>query len=120
MSKKVVYLSGPITGMDENNYKAFAHCQEKIEAMGFQVLNPHEICQFIDPKLYETEEDFWQACMRECCSKLPYAHHIVTLEGWENSRGAKKEVAIARELGFIEVHHIITFLKAKNDTTDIG
>lgn len=113
---EVVYLSGPISNMPGDNFKEFALAQEKIEAMGFKVLNPHEICRFIDPGLYDSTEAHWEACMRECCAKLPYAHHLVTLQGWEISKGAKKEVAIARELGFIKVHHIITFLNSKNAT----
>ena len=112
--KQIVYLSGPITDLPENNFSAFAHAQEKIEAMGYVVLNPHEICRFIDPALYETKELHWEACMRECCANLPYAHCVVTLEGWEKSKGARKEVAIARELGFIPVHFILTFLNPNN------
>lgn len=112
--KKTVYISGPITEIPGNNFREFALAQERIEAMGFIVLNPHEICRFIDPKLYETPELYWEACMRECCAKLPYAHCVVTLQGWENSKGAMKEVAIARTLGFIPVHYIMTFLKSNN------
>lgn len=111
MSKKTIYISGPITGMPDNNFKEFAIAQECIEAMGYHVLNPHEICQFIDPKLYENAELFWEACMRECLSKMMYAHKIVTLKNWENSKGACIEVDVARQTGFIEIESIITFLK---------
>ncbi|MCK6650823.1 MAG: DUF4406 domain-containing protein [Bacteroidia bacterium] len=114
MSKKVVYISGPITNVEGGNYQEFALAQEKIEAFGYHVLYPHEICQFIDPKQYETPEAYWEACMRECLSKLPYAHILVTLVGWENSKGARKEVNIARETGFISVHTILTFFSENN------
>lgn len=110
MSKTIIYISGPITGVHDGNYKEFALAQEKLEALGYEVLNPHEICRFIDPKQYEDTEAYWQACMRECMAHLPYAHKLVTLEGWENSRGAKIEVATARLLGFIPVETILTFI----------
>lgn len=115
MSKKVIYISGPITKVVGGNFKEFALAQEKLEALGYSVLNPHEICRFIDPAFYETPEAYWEACMRECLAKLPYAHIVVTLKDWEQSKGALKEVTIARETGFIEVHPIITFLSKHND-----
>ncbi len=115
MKKKTVYISGPISDIAEGNYREFALMQEKIEAMGYTVLNPHEICRFIDPSLYATKDEHWEACMRECLAKLPYAHILVTLKDWELSKGASIEVSIARQTGFIEVHHYITFLNPKND-----
>ncbi len=108
--KKVIYLSGPITGYKSTSFQEFAHMQEKIEAMGFRVLNPHELCRFINPSDYLKPELYWEACMRVCLASLPYAHVVVTLKDWELSKGAKKEVAIARETGFIEVVHFVTFL----------
>lgn len=110
MGQKVVYISGPISKIVGGNFEQFAHAQEKIEALGYKVVNPHEVCRFIDPKLYKTPELHWEACMRECLAHLPYAHILVTLTDWEQSKGAVKEVNIARETGFIEVHPILTFL----------
>jgi hypothetical protein len=117
MAKQTVYISGPISKIAGGNFQQFALAQEQIEALGYNVLNPHEICRFIDPKLYQTDEEHREACMRECLAKLPYAHIVVTLKGWEYSKDARKEVNIARETGFIHVHPIITFLKEK---TDVG
>lgn len=114
---EIVYLSGPISDIANGNFKEFATAQEKIEALGYRVMNPHEICRFIDPKLYETKQAYWEACMRACLQQLPLANKLVTLKDWELSKGAKIEVAIARETGFIEVHHIMTFLNIKANAT---
>jgi len=112
--KKTVYLSGPISDIEGGNYTAFAKMQEDIEALGYNVLNPHEICQHIDPSLYTSPEEHWEACMRACLSQLPMANILVTLKNWEQSKGAKKEVAIARETGFIDVEFCLNFIKRHN------
>jgi hypothetical protein len=114
--KKTIYLSGPITGMAENNFTAFAKVEEKLNALGHNVLNPHTICQDVNPKDFATEEHYWQYCMRLCVAAMSVdADMVLTLDGWEHSRGAKKEVNIARELGFIEVQSTVKFLAhAKN------
>lgn len=114
---KIVYLSGPISDIVGGNFQEFAAAQEKIEAMGYRVMNPHEICRFVDPKMYLTKEEYWEACMRVCLQQLPLAHKLVTLKDWELSKGAKIEVDIARATGFIEVHHIMTFLNPKANAT---
>lgn len=104
-----IYISGGISG-NENSYKEFALAEEKINALGFNTINPHEICMDIKRKDFETDEQHWQACMKRCVSYLAHCKAIVTLHNWAESRGAKKEVAIARELGFIDVFFIETFI----------
>lgn len=116
MNKKTIYLSGPITGMPENNFREFALVEERLNAMGYNVINPHVICQNVNPKLFKNEEEYWQHCMRLCVAEMAaFADTVLTLKGWEDSRGAKEEVGIARELGFITVEHIVAFL-AKHET----
>ena len=41
---KVIYISGPITGMPDGNYKAFADAEELLEEQGFIVLNKCSEC----------------------------------------------------------------------------
>ncbi|MES2590871.1 MAG: DUF4406 domain-containing protein [Bacteroidota bacterium] len=106
MNSKTIYLSGP-----EKNFHEFEKVDKELTAMGFKVINPHVICQSVDPKLFKNEEDYWQHCMRLCIAELSaFADLLVTLTGWEDNRGAKKEVGVARELGFIPVEHIVAFL----------
>jgi hypothetical protein len=109
MAKKIIYLSGPITGLVENNYQAFKLAQEKIEAHGFEVINPHEICEVIDPKEFEDSKEYWNVCMKICLTYLMKANTIVTLQDWDKSEGAKIEVGLARQLS-IDVKHIVSFL----------
>lgn len=115
--KKTIYICGPITDIANNNFEQFQNAQVELEALGHKVLNPHEICRFIEPNSFLTKEEYWVECMRACLSKLPYADVLVTLKDWELSKGAKIEVSTARGCGFIEVMPIIKFL---NPTTDVA
>ena len=40
---KTIYISGPMTGMDDYNFKVFFHRQVELEKEGWRVLNPAEI-----------------------------------------------------------------------------
>lgn len=104
-TKKTIYLSGPITGLPQNNYKEFALAQERIEALGYKVLNPHEFFEGKNTRDWE-HQDF----MRVCIAEMMKADLVVTLPGWEKSLGATIEVQIAR-LMYIEVTNYIILFK---------
>lgn len=104
-----IYISGGISGK-ANSYTEFAIAEEKINAIGFNTINPHELCMDIKRKDFNTEEQHWTACMKRCVAYLSQCETVITLHNWAESRGAKIEVAIARELGFIDVVFIETFL----------
>jgi hypothetical protein len=108
-TNQLVYICGPIT-KNPNSFRDFALAEEQINALGYKTINPHEICRHIDPNGFETPDDYWEACMRVCIQHIAICGLIVTLPGWEESKGAKKEVAIARELGFIDVKFFNTFI----------
>lgn len=108
--KKTIYLSGPITGLPQNNYKDFALAQERIEALGHKVLNPHEFFEQKDVRDW-THNDF----MRVCIAEMMKADLVVTLPGWEKSIGATIEVQIAR-LMYIEVTNYILLFKPSTKT----
>lgn len=90
--------------MPELNYPEFIHAQEKLNALGFKTIIPHDLFQFMDTKEFK-HNDF----MRHCIKNMMDADFVVTLKDWDQSKGAKMEVAIARELE-MEVIHIIAFL----------
>ena len=92
-----IYLSGPITGLSEQEYTArFARAQRHYESAGYEVVNPVTIGQELrqgNPEV--TYEDYMKhdlEAMRDCT-------HIALLEGWENSPGANREKQEADRLG---------------------
>lgn len=111
MIKKTAYISGPITGLPENNYKGFALAQERLEALGYNVLNPHEFFEGTNTRDW-THEDF----MRICIAEMMKADLIVTLPGWENSKGSEIEVKIAR-LMYMDITNYIVMFKPETSNT---
>lgn len=92
-----VYLSGPITGLSEEEYtRRFARAEQHYRTAGYEVVNPVTIGQELrrgNPEV--TYADYMAAdleAMRDCT-------HIALLEGWENSPGAQCEKREALKLG---------------------
>ena len=86
-----VYLSGPMTGIPEHNYPAFTAAREQLRSEGFTVLCPAEA---------GTVPGWtWEQYLRRDLAMVLFAHAVVVLPGWEQSRGACLEVHVARELG---------------------
>lgn len=84
-----VYLSGPMTGLPDNNYPAFIRAACALSSMGMTVLSPHEApaCES------------WEEYMRHDIRMLCDADAICMLPGWETSRGALAERFVATTLG---------------------
>ncbi len=86
-----VYLSGPMTGYPEHNFPAFHAAREQLRSEGFEVLCPAEAG--------EVTGWTWEEYLRRDLAMVLLAHAVVVLPGWRDSRGARLEVHVARELG---------------------
>lgn len=82
---KVIYISGPITGMPDGNYKAFADAEELLEEQGFIVLNPRSLPEGMQQDRY----------MPIALAMLQQADAIFLLDGWVRSGGAMIERQLA-------------------------
>lgn len=86
-----IYISGPMTGIEDLNYPAFNKADELLKRQGYDTFNPAKI---------NGKDDWdWQDYMKPCIKAIPDCTHILLLAGWEDSRGAKIELNIARTLG---------------------
>ena len=88
----IIYLAGPMTGLPEFNRPAFFAEAKRLRAQGHKVLNPAEHFGG-DTSLP------WQAYMREGIAAVLMAECVRVLPGWENSKGARLEVAVAEAIG---------------------
>lgn len=88
-----VYLSGPMSGLPEHNYPAFAKAAADLRALGIEVVSPHELDHLL------AEGASWEDYMRNDLKALMDCTHLVLLPGWEDSRGAHLEVHLAHRLG---------------------
>ncbi len=92
-----IYLSGPITGLPEEVYtQAFERAEQHYKSAGFEVVNPVKIGKM----LLELKEDpSWEDFIIRDLEALRNCTHIAMLEGWEQSKGAKREYEEAQKLG---------------------
>jgi nucleoside 2-deoxyribosyltransferase len=89
-----IYLSGPMTGIDQLNFPAFDKARDICLACGYEVVSPADLER--NRPRYSYEE-----CLRDDFKHLLECDQILMLEGWKDSLGARAEYAIARILGFI-------------------
>jgi hypothetical protein len=96
MSKKrVIYLSGPMTGYPESNYPAFREAAADLRAKGHRVYNPAEFPHNGPESTFPIRQAFAVYCTFICLE----ADTIAVLPGWEKSKGAGVEVALAKNCG---------------------
>ena len=114
-----IYISGPMTGHPKLNRDAFRAAAVKLRKNGHFVVNPHDLTRFFGNindiassffHLYNIEEhgndahptegaikcaNIARAVMDADLAAVRSCDAIYLLKGWENSRGAKKELAEA-------------------------
>lgn len=97
-----VYISGPMTGIENFNYPAFHAAAAQLRAAGYVVENPAE-----NP---HPECRSWEGYMRIAVAQLAKCDRIVTLPGWQASRGAKVEVDLGLTLGMdvVDLDYLLT------------
>jgi hypothetical protein len=97
-----VYISGPVTGMPDNNKAAFEAVEKELRSLpGVKTVNPLRIAEEV--RRGARFEPEWEDYMRDCIRELCRATHITFLPGWENSKGARLEKQIADALGIKEL-----------------
>ena len=86
------YIAGPMTGMPDWNFPAFHAAAEKWRENGWEIENPAETD---DGDTTKPREYY----MRLDLEKVMSVDAVIVLPAWENSKGAKLEIAVAREIG---------------------
>ena len=116
LRNKKVYISGPMTGIQDFNYPAFARMHDFLAQQGIQTLNPCHIANGDTSKPY----DFY---IRESLIMVAKAGAIVMLDGWQKSRGAKLEhhCAQAMEIPILDenFHLLINLVSVENTEIDV-
>jgi hypothetical protein len=104
MKANTIYISGKITGAPNQNKHKFSAAEEHLKKFANVVLNPHT--------LPANHDKSWCSYMKVCIISLCRADQVVVLDDWKNSRGAIREVLIAKWLN-IPVVDIETLSEVK-------
>jgi hypothetical protein len=86
------YIAGPMSGLPDYNYPAFHAVAKHLRDCGIDVRNPAENDEGSSGKS-------WEFYIRLALRSLLECDEIVLLPGWRDSRGARLEELVARELG---------------------
>lgn len=95
MTKRTIYLSGPMTGYPDHNYPLFNRVAAELRALGHYVFNPAEYPHDGPPDAFPLREAFAAYCSFICLS----ADMVMLLPGWQESSGAQAEQMLASRLG---------------------
>lgn len=99
MKNNRVYISGPMTGIKDNNFSAFIKAEKELKNVGYDVFNPAHI---IFGNSWTRKE-----MLAIDLHALSMCDYIYMLKGWENSPGAIVELEYAKSCGIIKLNYII-------------
>ena len=85
----VVYIAGPMTGVESYNREAFKAAEKKLKRQGHDVLNPAMLPIGMPDERY----------MPICIAMVEAADAVYALSGWQKSGGASVEVLYATRQG---------------------
>lgn len=106
---KRIYIAGPMRGFYFFNFAAFDFASTWLKEQGWFPVSPADLDRDVGFNPRELPEDFnWtqtpkgfdmQAAIRRDLAAIMTCQAIYMLDGWENSKGARAEKALAEWLG---------------------
>ena len=105
MRRLKLYLSGPMTGLPEYNYPAFAAAAQHLRDKGATVVSPHELPADCPGCANTGLEHSWAEHMRVDLAALLTCDVIVLLPGWSESKGARLEKTVAEAVGLMVIDY---------------
>ena len=99
LDKQSIYIAGPMTGYENYNFAAFDRAKQHLQMCVYErVISPADMDRElgIEPDANGDIENFdYRAALKRCCIAVCECDSIYMLSGWENSKGARAEHAIA-------------------------
>lgn len=86
--KSTIYISGPMTGVEDLNRAAFKEVENELRAEKHFPLNPHNAAEGLK---------YWEYMAKDIHQILVESDAVVVLDGWEHSKGAIIEIFLAQQ-----------------------
>ena len=109
MRRRPIYIAGPMRGIEKYNFPAFDDAAERLYNEGWDPVNPADLDRAMgyDPDEVHADSDWDQipesmsmsTIVRKDLDALQQCDALYLLKGWERSKGAKAELAVAMWLG---------------------
>ena len=98
---KRIYIAGPMRGIPLFNFPAFDAAAASLRSMGWEPVNPADLDRQhgFNPATDSVTPEFLLEAMRRDLDAITRVDAVALLPGWENSRGALAEIAVARWRG---------------------
>ena len=95
-----IYIAGPMTGYPEFNFPAFDAARDYLER-DWNVISPADMDRELgfDAAVDEVTAEFLRDAMRRDINAIMAVDAVYALAGWEQSKGASAEVALAEWRG---------------------
>lgn len=94
-----VYISGPITGIEDLNREEFQKAENMFLSLRKIVTNPHKIVPYdLIVKHADNPKKLWTEAMKICIKHIPDQDAIFVLDGWNSSRGSTVEIFTGQTL----------------------
>ena len=97
-----IYIAGPMRGYPNDNHAAFDAAEETLRAAGHSPVSPAYLARALGkgPDTdYESSTAYMKQVMIIDAVVICNCDAIAVLPGWEKSRGATMEVALAQSIG---------------------
>jgi hypothetical protein len=91
-----IYISGKISGIEEQAVEIFANAESALINMGYEVVNPMT--------LNHDHDKSWHSYMKEDIKAMCDCDSIYMLHNWTDSKGAIIEHAIAIQIGLNPIY----------------
>lgn len=100
---KTIYIAGPMAKLPDNNFRAFFDAEARLISGGWNTVNPARFTNVFGDK---PSGKMLDACCQAELAVIPYCDAIYLLKGWENSKGAKRELAVALHHNLVVIEEV--------------
>lgn len=104
--KPKIYIAGKMTGLPGNNWEAFFNKEKVLASAGWDPINPARMDKEVGMEPENMGEYSYEECAGRDIEVLRTCQAIYMMEGWQFSKGACWERALAKYWGIKRYYEI--------------